>query len=280
MTSAERIYEYGQLIPEEDENNNELIIKPPDDWPSRGMIEFNKYSMRYRVELDPVLNNIDLRIQPKEKIGIIGRTGAGKSSLFQSIFRLIDRQSVTGQILIDGIDINCISLHDLRSRLSVIPQIPILFAGTLRYNLDPFQQYTDEQCLLALESVQLKHLVSNNSAGLDQLVAESGSNFSEGQCQLICVARAILKQSKILMIDEATANVDRITDSLIQNVITEKFQNRTILTIAHRLNTVEKSDRIIVLHQRMIEDFDIPNNILPKHGLIQQVNNNELIKID
>jgi ABC-type multidrug transport system fused ATPase/permease subunit len=253
--------------------------------------------MRYREELEPVLNNIDLRIESKEKIGIIGRTGiiftlkkniasifinlgAGKSSLFQAIFRLIDRSSVTGQILIDGIDINSISLHDLRSRLSVIPQNPILFAGTLRYNLDPFEQYTDEQCLLALESVQLKHVVSNSSAGLDQLVAESGNNFSTGQCQLICVARAILKQSKILMIDEATANVDRITDSLIQNVITDKFQNRTILTIAHRLNTVAKSDRIVVLHQGMIVDFDIPNNILPKHGLIQQVNNDELIRIN
>ncbi len=206
--------------------------------------------------------------------------GAGKSSLFQAIFRLIDRQSITGQILIDGIDINAISLHDLRSRLSVIPQIPILFAGTLRYNLDPFEQYTDDQCILALESVQLRHIVSNSPAGLHQLVAESGSNFSAGQCQLICVARAILKQSRILMIDEATANVDRTTDSLIQNVITEKFHNRTILTIAHRLNTVAKSDRIIVLHQGMIVDFDIPNNILPKHGLIQRVKTEELININ
>ncbi len=117
----------------------------------------------------------------------------------------------------------------------------------------------------------MKPIVSNNPAGLDQLVAESGSNFSAGQCQLICVARAILKQSKILMIDEATANVDQMTDSLIQNVIAEKFQNRTILTIAHRLNTVAKADRIVVLHQGAIVDFDRPENILPKYGLIQQV---------
>jgi ABC-type multidrug transport system fused ATPase/permease subunit len=206
--------------------------------------------------------------------------GAGKSSLFQAVFRLIDRGSVNGQILIDGIDINGISLHTLRSRLSVIPQLPILFAGTLRYNLDPFEQYTDEQCLLALESVQLKQIVSNNPAGLDQLVAESGSNYSAGQCQLICVARAILKQSRILMIDEATANVDRTTDSLIQNVIAEKFHDRTILTIAHRLNTVAKCDRIVVLDQGMVADFDIPNNILPKHGLIQQVNTDELVRLD
>ncbi|CAF1302261.1 unnamed protein product [Adineta steineri] len=281
MTSAERIHEYGQLPSEEDKNNNDLLIQPPDDWPNQGVIEFKQYSMRYRIELEPVLNNISLHIEPKEKIGIIGRTGAGKSSLLQAIFRLIDRQSINGQILIDGIDINYISLHDLRSRLSVIPQLPILFAGTLRYNLDPFEQYTDDQCLSALESVQLKHIVSNHAAGLHQLVAESGSNFSAGQCQLICVARAILKQSKILMIDEATANVDRATDSLIQNVIGDKFQNRTILTIAHRLNTVAKSDRIIVLDHGMIIDFDTPNNVLPKHGLIQPVkNDDELVNFE
>ena len=289
MTSAERIYEYGQLKAEEDDDEHFdtcLMVQPPNDWPNQGIIEFTNYSMKYRVELEPVLNNLNLRIESKEKIGIIGRTGnssnclsfyftisnlgAGKSSLFQSIFRLIDRQSITGRILIDGIDISSISLCDLRSRLSVIPQSPILFAGTLRYNLDPFEQYTDEQCLAALESVQLKQIITNNPAGLDQLVSESGSNFSAGQCQLICVARAILKQSKILMIDEATANVDQLTDSLIQNVIAEKFQNRTILTIAHRLNTVATSDRIIVLHQGSVVDFDVPNEILPKHGLIQQ----------
>ncbi|CAM4855736.1 unnamed protein product [Rotaria socialis] len=266
MTSAERIYEYVQLEPEENENNTNLLVQPPDNWPDHGNIEFSQYSMRYRAGLDHVLNNIDLHIETKEKIGIIGRTGAGKSSLFQAMFRLIDQNSVSGRISIDGFDIKSIPLHHLRSRLSVIPQTPILFAGTLRYNLDPFEQYTDEQCLLALESVQLKHIISNNSEGLHQLVAESGSNFSTGQCQLLCVARAILKQSKILMIDEATANVDQTTDSLIQNVIAEKFKDRTILTIAHRLNTVAKSDRIIVMHQGKILDFDVPQNILPKYG--------------
>lgn len=159
-------------------------------------------------------------------------------------------------------------MNDLRSRLSVIPQIPILFAGTLRSNLDPFEQYSDEQCFLALESVQLKSLVLNHAAGLNQSVAESGTNFSAGQCQLICVARAILKQSRILLIDEATANVDQITDRLIQDVMAEKFQDRTILTIAHRLNTVERCDRILVLHQGNIVDFDVPSKILPKYGLI------------
>ena len=164
--------------------------------------------------------------------------------------------------------------------MSVIPQLPFLFAGTLRYNLDPFERYTDEQCLRALESVQLKHAVCTDPAGLQQLVAESGSNFSVGQCQLICVARAILKQSKILLIDEATANVDRTTDELIQSIINQTFEERTILTIAHRLNTVVNSDRIVVLDQGAVVDFDIPSLILPKHGLVKSDVDDKLIELD
>lgn len=271
MTSAERIYEYGQLPPEEDTKTttNDLLIQPAEQWPSEGTIEFRRYSMRYRSELEPVLKGIDLRVASREKIGIIGRTGAGKSSLFQAIFRLVDRSSTDGQILIDGVDISCLSLSDLRSRLSVIPQVPILFAGSLRSNLDPFERYTDEECLRALEAVQLKDLVHQHASGLQQWINESGGNLSAGQCQLICVARAILKQSRILLIDEATANVDRETEKFIQKLISETFRDRTILTIAHRLNTVSKSDRILVLYQGSNIDFDTPEKILPKHGLIQ-----------
>ena len=188
--------------------------------------------------------------------------GAGKSSLFQALFRLVERSAVDGTILIDNIDISRIRLDHLRSHLSVIPQTPILFSGTLRYNLDPFEIYTDEECLAALEAVQLKHRVRNHSAGLSLPVAESGSNFSVGECQLICVARAILKKSKILLIDEATANIDHETDALIQAVIIDQFRDRTILTIAHRLNTVAKSDRILVMEQGRVAHFDVPRNIL------------------
>ncbi|CAF2965348.1 unnamed protein product [Rotaria sp. Silwood2] len=263
MTSAERVHEYGQLVPEDHRNNskNEVLVQLPSDWPSRGIIEFKNYTFRYRPELDSALKNLNLRIESKEKIGVIGRTGAGKSSLLQALFRLVDQSSITGSILIDDIDIGCVSLNELRSHLSVIPQQPILFCGTLRYNLDPFEQYSDEECLRALEAVQLKKLVCNHPDGISQLVAESGSNLSAGERQLICVARAILKRSHILLIDEATAHVDHVTDSMIQNVIRDKFHDRTILTIAHRLNTIANSDRILMLEQGKIVYFDVPSKM-------------------
>ncbi|CAF0898354.1 unnamed protein product [Rotaria sordida] len=187
--------------------------------------------------------------------------GAGKSSLLQALFRLVHQSSTTGSILIDDIDIGCVSLDQLRSHLSVIPQQPILFCGTLRYNLDPFEQYSDEECLRALEAVQLKQLVRDHSDGLNQLVAESGGNLSAGERQLICVARAILKKSHILLIDEATAHVDHVTDSMIQSVIRDKFRDHTILTIAHRLNTIANSDRILMLEQGEIVYFDVPSKM-------------------
>lgn len=284
MTSSERIHEYGQLAPESHETNSKcsVLLQPPDDWPSRGIIEFKDYTLRYRPQLNPVLKNLNLRIESREKIGIIGRTGrifrknsnaisiqtfvflylgAGKSSLLQGLFRLVDQSSITGSILIDGIDIGCVSLDQLRSRLSIIPQVPVLFCGTLRYNIDPFTQYSDEECLQALEAVQLKQLVCNHPDGLQQQIAESGTNLSAGERQLICVARAILKKSHILFLDEATASVDHFTDSMIQKVIAEKFRDRTVLTIAHRLNTIDNSDRILMLQQGEVAFFDIPSNV-------------------
>ncbi|CAF3711873.1 unnamed protein product [Rotaria sp. Silwood1] len=263
MTSAERIHEYGQLVSESHQNNNKgnVLIQPPDGWPSRGIIEFKDYTFRYRPELDSVLKNLNLRIESKEKIGVIGRTGAGKSSILQALFRLVDQSAINGTILIDDIDIACLSLDHLRSHLCVIPQVPVLFCGTLRYNIDPFEHFSDEECLTALEAVQLKPLVHKHPEGLHLLVAESGSNLSAGERQLICVARAILKKSHILLIDEATANVDLATDQMIQQVIADKFRDRTILTIAHRLNTIVNSDRILMLEQGKVAYFDVPNNL-------------------
>jgi ATP-binding cassette subfamily C (CFTR/MRP) protein 1 len=188
--------------------------------------------------------------------------GAGKSSLFKGLFRCIDRSKVDGVILIDDIDISRITLNHLRAHLSIIPQQPILFHDTLRYNLDPFNHYSDEQCFMALEAVQMKEFVCNNPAGLLLSVAESGSNLSAGQCQMICIARAILKKSQIVLVDEATANIDEKTEELIQAIIADKFQGRTILTIAHRLNTVTKNDRILVLDKGVIINCDTPSNIL------------------
>jgi ABC-type multidrug transport system fused ATPase/permease subunit len=211
----------------------------------------------------------EIRFLPRSLYGItpnlLSCLGAGKSSLFQSIFRLVDRSTIDGEIFIDDIDISRITLNHLRSHISVIPQQPVLFSGTLRYNLDPFNHYSDEQCWKALEAVQLKEMAFKQEAGLLLPVAESGSNLSVGQCQLICVARAILKQSKILLIDEATANVDQETDRLLQAVIAEKFRDRTVLTIAHRLNTVAGSDRLLVLNNGIVANFDRCENILPQY---------------
>ncbi|CAF5001895.1 unnamed protein product, partial [Rotaria sp. Silwood1] len=247
MTSGERIDEYSHLPPEEDEGGYKRLVKTSPEWPVHGTIEFRNYSLRHRTNLEYAIRNINLRIESGQKIGIIGRTGAGKSSLIKGIFRFIDRSNVDGQILIDNVDISRITLNDLRSHLTVIPQQSILFSGTLRYNLDPYNSYSDEQCWKVLEEVQLKPFVMHHPEGLLMSVAESGNNLSIGQCQLITIARAILKKSEILLIDEATAHVDQKTDDLIQTIIKEKFQDRTVMTIAHRLNTVAKCDRILVL---------------------------------
>ena len=262
MTSAERIDQYSHLLPEQGFHHEQ--IEPPANWPKKGKIKFANYKLKYRPELPPVLKGLNLKIKSGKKIGIIGRTGAGKSSIFQALFRLIDKSSTEGEIFIDGIDINQISLKKLRSTLNIIPQSPVLFSNTLRYNLDPFENYTDEQLWNALEAVQLKTKIENLEKKLNSEVAEYGSNFSVGECQLICVARAILKPSQILLIDEATAHVDTQTDQLIQQILKDKFQNQTILTIAHRLNTVNDSDLIAVIKDGIIDQYAPPDQLINK----------------
>ena len=272
MTSAERIDEYSRISPEEGFYKEES--QPPINWPVEGTIEFENYKLRYRPELEPVLKGLNLKIDSRSKIGIIGRTGAGKSSIFQALFRLTDKSTTDGKILIDGIDISRISLNDLRSVLNIIPQSPVLFSNTLRYNLDPFKQYTDEQLWNALDAVQLKTKISQLKDKLSIEIAEYGSNFSVGECQLICVARAILKQSKILLIDEATAHVDTKTDELIQQILREKFINQTIITIAHRVNTVMDSDKIVVMNDGIIAQYGTPIELLTKQNeILDEINN-------
>lgn len=264
IVSVERILEYTDLSLEADwivEGNS-----PPKNWPSMGRVEFIDYATRYRKGLDLVLKGITATIEPCEKIGIVGRTGAGKSSLTLALFRLIE--PANGCIRIDGIDIFQLGLHQLRKCLTIIPQDPILFSGTIRSNLDPFNDFSDESLWRCLELAHLKEFVRSLDKNLEYEINEGGSNLSVGQRQLICLARALLRKTKILILDEATAAVDMETDSLIQHTIKQSFNDCTILTIAHRLNTVMDSDRILVLDDGHIAEFDSPANLLANENTI------------
>uniref|UniRef100_A0A8C3A5R4 Cystic fibrosis transmembrane conductance regulator n=1 Tax=Cyclopterus lumpus TaxID=8103 RepID=A0A8C3A5R4_CYCLU len=256
MTSVERVVEYSEL---ESEAPWETQKRPPPNWPNKGLVTFDQVSFSYSSDGPLVLQNMTAMFRPKEKVGIVGRTGAGKSSLVSALFRLSEPQ---GKIYIDGVLTSEIGLHDLRQKMSIIPQDPVLFTGSMRKNLDPFNQHSDEDLWKALEEVQLKSLLEEQPGGLETVLAESGSNFSTGQRQLVCLARAILRKNRILVIDEATANVDPRTDALIQKTIRDKFNKCTVLTIAHRLNTIVDSDRILVLDAGIIHAYDEPYTLL------------------
>ncbi|XP_051254829.1 multidrug resistance-associated protein 5 isoform X5 [Dicentrarchus labrax] len=259
FTSVERIHHYIQSLSQEAPARVKGCA-PPADWPQQGELVLREVEMRYQENLPLVLNKISCTIRPKEKIGIVGRTGSGKSSLGVVLFRLVERCG--GSILIDGIDISDIGLADLRSKLSIIPQDPVLFSGTVRSNLDPFNQNSEEQIWEALERSHMKECVSQLPLKLDSEVVENGENFSVGERQLLCVARALLRQCKVLILDEATAAMDAETDTLIQETIRSSFQDCTTLTIAHRLHTVLASDRIMVLNQGQVAEFGEPSELL------------------
>ncbi|VEN45399.1 unnamed protein product [Callosobruchus maculatus] len=267
MTSVERILEYSQQEPEEKKGKS---TSPSTKWPSHGEIVFNKVSVRYLKEEDLVLENLSFQIKEKEKIGIVGRTGAGKSSILATLLRLVSAER--GTIKIDGVDINDLPLPVLRSKISVIPQEPVLFSGTIRKNLDPFDEYSDTDLWSALENVKLNQFFWERPGGLQSTVAEGGADLSVGQRQLICLARAIIRKNKILVLDEATANVDHVTDSEIQKAIAKNFKEYTVLTIAHRVETVIDSDRILVLDKGHVEEFDHPYKLLQnENGLFYRL---------
>ncbi|KAJ0005574.1 hypothetical protein NQD34_015468 [Periophthalmus magnuspinnatus] len=266
MTSVERVVEYAKL---ESEASWETDTQPPCDWPKTGSITFDKVNFSYSPSKPLVLKNLNITFSSREKVGIVGRTGAGKSSLISALFRLAEPE---GRIMIDGVLTSEIGLHTLRQKMSIIPQDPVLFTGTMRKNLDPFSQHTDEDLWNALQEVQMKVVVEELPSKLETLLSEAGANFSVGQRQLVCLARAILRKNRILIIDEATANVDPRTDSLIQQTIRDKFQECTVLTIAHRLHTIIDCDKILVLDAGRIQEYDEPHVLLQnRHSLLYQM---------
>uniref|UniRef100_A0A5B6ZBR8 ABC-type xenobiotic transporter n=1 Tax=Davidia involucrata TaxID=16924 RepID=A0A5B6ZBR8_DAVIN len=261
LNAVERVGSYIEL-PSEGPSVIESN-RPPPGWPSFGSIKFEDVVLRYRAELPPVLHGLSFTIHPSDKVGIVGRTGAGKSSMVNALFRIVELER--GRILIDDCNIAKFGLTDLRKVLGIIPQAPVLFSGTVRFNLDPFNEHNDADLWEALERAHLKDVI-RSSLGLDAEVSEAGENFSVGQRQLLSLARALLRRSKILVLDEATAAVDVRTDALIQKTIREEFKSCTMLTIAHRLNTIIDCDRILLLDSGRVLEYDTPEELLQNEG--------------
>uniref|UniRef100_A0A8C4UTZ9 Multidrug resistance-associated protein 1-like n=1 Tax=Falco tinnunculus TaxID=100819 RepID=A0A8C4UTZ9_FALTI len=243
--------------------------RPPEGWPDRGIIEFVNYKAQYRKDLGLALDDVSFQTRSKEKVGIVGRTGAGKSTLTNCLFRVLEGSE--GKIIIDGIDISTIGLHDLRGNLNIIPQDPILFSGTVQSNLDPLGKHSDLELWEVLELCDLKVFVQSLPKKLLHEISEGGENLSVGQRQLVCLARALLRKTKILVLDEATASVDMETDNLVQSTIKREFYNCTVLTVAHRLHTVMDSERVLVLDAGRILEYDTPHNLLQRKGAFSEM---------
>lgn len=260
--AVERIKEYSNI-----KKSNQLLQLETKDSTNKfvnsGKIVFKDFVMGYNDETN-VLKNINLTIEPNDKVGVIGRTGAGKTSLILSLFRIVEPKS--GKIIIDGTDISTMNLQDLRSNLTIIPQDPVLFSGSLRKNLDPLNEHTDLEIWDSLESCELKTFIQETGNSLNFQILERGDNLSSGQKQLICLARALLRKTKVFIFDEATGSIDMETDSKIQKIIKSKFNDSTVLTIAHRLQTVESSEKILILVNGEVIEFDT------KHNLVSNVN--------
>ncbi|CAG8447380.1 10995_t:CDS:10 [Ambispora gerdemannii] len=259
MSSVQQLLHFRQNIPVE----RPTIIeenRPPKEWGSRGEIEFKQVTLRYNAYGVAVLKHVTFHVKAREKIGIVGKTGSGKSTLLVSLLRIVELTE--GQILIDDINISTIGLRDLRNKIAIIPQEPVIFAGTIKSNLDPFNTCTDEEIWQSLNAVHLTEKVKSLPDKLETPVLENGRNFSFGQRQLFCIARALLKKTNILVLDEATSAVDSQTDHLFQETIKKNFANHTVLTIAHRLNTIMEAERILCLNEGRVVEFDTPLRLL------------------
>ncbi|NWI59307.1 MRP7 protein, partial [Calyptomena viridis] len=266
MVSVERTEEYSTEIPTEPQDKL-VQVKVSADWPSQGLVEFQQVVLAYRAGLPNALDGVSFTVYPGEKLGIVGRTGSGKSTLFLALFRMMELKS--GRILLDGVDSQLVGLEELRSRLAIIPQDPFLFSGSIRENLDPQGKRTDAELREVLEQCHLWDAITQ-MGGLDSELGERGKSLSVGQRQLVCLARALLTQAKVLCIDEATASVDQKTDQLLQQTIRQRFADRTVLTIAHRLNTILDSDRVLVMQAGRVAELDSPTRLSQKDGSLFQ----------
>jgi ABC-type multidrug transport system fused ATPase/permease subunit len=258
MSSVGQLVYYGKVQPEAPFEIPEK--KPAEEWPTKGQIKFRNIELKYQKFGVSVLKNVNLTIYPQEKIGIVGRTGSGKSTLLISLLRIVE--PCNGVITIDDLDVSQIGLHDLRNKIAIIPQEPVMFVGTIRSNLDPFNKCTDDEIWKALDAVFLGEKLRQTPSKLETAVTENGKSVSQGQRQLLCIARAILSKAKVLVLDEATASLDAQTDLMIQEAIKKNFGELTMLTIAHRLNTIIESDRVLVMDAGCVVEFDEPIKLL------------------
>ncbi|NXW02689.1 MRP7 protein, partial [Fregetta grallaria] len=264
MVSVERTEEYTTDIPMESQDK---LVQVAADWPSQGLVEFQQVVLAYRAGLPNALDGVNFTVYPGEKVGIVGRTGSGKSTLFLALFRMLELKS--GRILLDGVDSQLVGVEELRSRLAIIPQDPFLFSGSIRENLDPQGKWTDAELHEVLEQCHLRDAIAQ-MGGLDSELGERGKSLSVGQRQLVCLARALLTRAKVLCIDEATASVDQKTDQLLQQTIRQRFTDKTVLTIAHRLNTILDSDRVLVMQAGRVAELDSPTRLSQKDGSLFQ----------
>ncbi|XP_042480944.1 ABC transporter C family member 10-like [Macadamia integrifolia] len=262
IISVERLNQYMHIPSEAPEVIEEN--QPPPSWPSVGKVEIHDLKIRYRPDTPLVLSGVSCTFEGGHKIGIVGRTGSGKTTLIGSLFRLVE--PADGKIIIDNLDISMIGLHDLRSRIGIIPQDPTLFNGTLRYNLDPLSQYTDKEIWEVLRKCQLQESVQEKEKGLDALVIEDGSNWSMGQRQLFCLGRVLLRRSRILVLDEATASIDTATDSILQKIIRTEFADCTVITVAHRIPTVMDCTKVLTMTDGKIVEYDEPTTLMKREG--------------
>ncbi|KAF5442207.1 hypothetical protein F2P56_034894 [Juglans regia] len=262
IISVERVNQYMHIpneAPEVIEGS-----RPPTNWPSLGKVEILDLQIRYRPDTPLVLHGISCTFEGGQKIGIVGRTGSGKTTLIGALFRLVEPEG--GKIIVDGIDISTIGLHDLRSRFGIIPQDPTLFNGTMRYNLDPLSQHSEKEIWEVLEKCQLQEAVKEKKKGLDSVVVEDGSNWSQGQRQLFCLGRALLRRSRILVLDEATASIDNATDMILQKTIRTEFSNCTVITVAHRIPTVMDCGMVLSISDGKLVEFDEPTKLMKREG--------------